>query len=130
MSERDATARRSQLQGRAAETLAARYLAARGLKLLARNVRCRAGELDLVCGDGRFLVVVEVRQRSRRDFGGALGSITAHKRRKITRATRFLLYALPRWRAYPVRFDVIAIEGLPDGEHTIEWIRDAFRVQS
>jgi putative endonuclease len=128
VAEPDERARKSQLQGRAAEDLAACYLVARGLKLLARNVRCRAGELDLVCGDGKFLVVVEVRQRARRDFGGALGSITTHKRRKIIRATRFLLCAFPRWRAHPVRFDVIAIEGTPGGEYAIDWIKSAFRV--
>jgi putative endonuclease len=124
----DATAPLRYLRGRAAEELAARYLAEQGLKLLARNVRCKAGELDLVCGDGKFLVVVEVRQRSRRDFGGASGSITVHKQRKIIRATRFLLRAFPRWRAYPVRFDVIAVQGLPEGDHVLEWIKDAFRV--
>lgn len=118
---------RRRKQGHAAEELAARYLAAQGLRLLARNVRCRAGEIDLVCGDGRFLVMVEVRQRTRGDFGGALASITAHKRRKIIRATRFLLRALPRWRAYPVRFDVVAVDGAPDGAHALEWIKDAFR---
>ena len=41
------------------------YLATQGLELLARNVRCKAGEIDLVCRDGRILVFVEVRQRTR-----------------------------------------------------------------
>ena len=122
-----AIAERRRLQGGAAEELAARYLETQGLKLLARNVRCKAGEIDLVCGDGKFLVVVEVRQRTRRDFGGALGSITPYKQRKIIRATRFLLRAFPRWRAYPLRFDVVAVEGPPTGAYVLEWVKDAFR---
>jgi putative endonuclease len=115
------------LRGCAAEELAARYLKSQGLELLARNVRCKAGEIDLVCGDGKFLVVVEVRQRTRRDFGGALGSVTLRKQRKIIRATRFLLRTFPRWRAYPLRFDVIAVEGPPSGACCLEWVKDAFR---
>jgi putative endonuclease len=117
----------ARLRGSAAEELAARHLASQGLKLLARNVRCKAGEIDLVCGDGKFLVLVEVRQRARLDFGGAVGSITAHKRLKLVRAARFLLCAFPRWRAYPMRFDVVAVQGRPDGEYRLQWIKDAFR---
>jgi putative endonuclease len=115
------------LRGGAAEELAARYLESQGLKLLARNVRCKAGEIDLVCGDGKFLVVVEVRQRTRLDFGGALGSVTLRKQRKIIRATRFLLRAFPRWRVYRLRFDVVAVEGPPGGACGLEWVKDAFR---
>ena len=39
--------------------------------VLARNVRCKVGELDLVCLDGAVLAIVEVRQRVRAEFGGA-----------------------------------------------------------
>ena len=63
-------------RGAAAEDLAARYLQVRGLKILARNLRCKAGELDLVCLDDGVLVVIEVRQRGSVEFGGALGSVT------------------------------------------------------
>jgi putative endonuclease len=124
---RTAIAELRQLQGCAAEQLAARHLESQGLKVLARNVRCKAGEIDLVCGGGKFLVVVEVRQRTRRDFGGALGSVTLRKQRKIIRATRFLLRAFPRWRACLLRFDVVAVEGSPGGDFALEWIKDAFR---
>ena len=103
------------------------YLAAEGLKLLARNVRCKAGEIDLVCLDGAILAVIEVRQRSRRDFGGAVASVTRAKQRKIIRATRFLLHTFPQWRGWRMRFDVLGIHGPPDGAHRFEWIKDAFR---
>ena len=127
MIQRTASAALRRLQGGAAEQLAARYLQSQGLKLLARNVRCKAGEIDLVCGDGKYLVVVEVRQRTGRDFGGALASVTPRKQRKIIRATRFLLQAFPRWRAYPLRFDVVALEGPPNGVWALQWVKDAFR---
>jgi putative endonuclease len=117
----------AQRNGRCAEDLAALYLAARGLELLARNVRCKAGEIDLVCGEGATLVLIEVRQRARRDFGGALASVSHPKRRKLIRAARFLLHTCPAWGRRIVRFDVVAVQGDPCGAHEIAWIKDAFR---
>jgi putative endonuclease len=117
----------SERNGKCAEDLAAAYLAAHGLELLARNVRCRAGEIDLVCRDGVVLVLVEVRQRARPDFGGALASVAAPKRRKLVRAARFLLHIRPAWRRSIVRFDVVGVQGNPRGTHEIAWIKDAFR---
>jgi putative endonuclease len=115
------------LSGRAAEDLAAAYLASQGLALLARNVRCKAGELDLVFRDGAILVVVEVRQRARRDFGGALASVTAGKRRRIIRATRYLLLTHPGWSGSRLRFDVVGVDGTPERPLELHWIKDAFR---
>jgi putative endonuclease len=114
-------------RGRAAEGLAAEYLEARGLAVLARNVRCGRGELDLVCRDGDVLVVVEVRQRCRSEFGGALASVTRHKQRKIICATRFLLRTSPQWRAHRLRFDVIGVQGLPGRAPELIWVKGAFR---
>jgi putative endonuclease len=114
-------------QGKCAEDLAAAHLVARGLTLLARNVRCKAGEIDLVCRDGPALVLIEVRQRVRSDFGGALASVAGRKRRKLIRAARFLLHTRPAWRRCVLRFDVVGIQGDPRGAHQIAWIKDAFR---
>jgi len=96
--------------------------------VLAQNLRCRAGELDLVCRDGGVIVIVEVRHRATSDFGGALASVTWRKQRKLIRATEFLRLSRPEWRARALRFDVIAVRGRPDGTHEFDWIRDAFRV--
>jgi putative endonuclease len=114
-------------RGAAAEELAAQYLQVRGLKILARNLRCKAGELDLVCLDGGVLAIVEVRQRGSAEFGGALASVTWTKQRKIMRAAQFFLRREKEWKNLAPRFDVLAIEGLPDGAHRIDWVKDAFR---
>jgi len=114
-------------RGLAAEQLAADYLQARGLVLLERNLRCKAGEIDLVCLEGAVLAIVEVRQRVRTDFGGALSSVTWRKQRKLIRAARYFLQRRPHWQTHRMRFDVLALEGLPDGAHRIVWIKDAFR---
>ena len=95
--------------------------------LIARNFRCRLGELDLICEDRGTLVIVEVRQRGRADFGGSLQSVTAAKRRRIARATARFLTVERRWRDARIRFDVIGLDGPPDDRARLTWIRDAFR---
>jgi len=115
-------------RGLAAEQLAAEHLQTRGVKILGRNLRCKAGELDLVCFDDGVLAVVEVRQRGSADYGGALVSVTFAKQRKIIRATHFFMRE-KHWSHVPLRFDVVAIEGLPEGAHRVEWIKDAFRAR-
>lgn len=116
-------------RGAAGEALAAEYLQLRGLEILARNLRCKAGELDLVCLDGGVLAIVEVRQRESAEFGGALASVTWAKRRKIILATQFFLQREKQWRNLSLRFDVFAVQGLPDGAHQIVWVKDAFRAR-
>ena len=107
-------------RGESAEGLAAAFLQGRGLKILARNYRCRLGEIDLVAESGQTLVFVEVRARKTEDFGGAAGSITPAKRRRIVATARhYLAGAGDR----PARFDVILVKGEPP---QLEWIADAF----
>ena len=113
-------------RGAAAEALAALYLEAQGLVIVARNLRCNAGELDVVCLDDDMLVIVEVRQRRRADYGGALASVTWHKRRKLIRTTQFYWQRQPDWQHRIVRFDVLALQG-PPGAQEIVWIKDAFQ---
>jgi putative endonuclease len=74
-------------------------------------------------------VLVEVRSRSRRDYGGAAASIGARKQRRFVIAARHLLRTRPELAKLRARFDVIAIDaGTAPGTTTLEWIRDAFRV--
>jgi putative endonuclease len=68
-----------------------------------------------------------VRQRIRADFGGALASVNRRKQRKIILATRYFLQRQPVWRGHALRFDVVGVEGRPDGVNRIVWIKDAFR---
>lgn len=107
-------------RGAAAEALAARFLQERGLDVVARNYRCRGGEIDLIARDGATLVFVEVRLRSGNAFGGAAASITAGKRRRLAFAAR---HYLGRLKAEPpCRFDAILLDAL--APERIEWLRD------
>lgn len=112
-------------RGRVAEDLAAQWLTARGLRIIARNVRYRGGEIDLVCRDSASLVFVEVRLRSNAKFGGAAESITPTKQRRLIAAARLYLAQHPHWAFHPARFDCLLLESLD--ESRIRWIRDAFR---
>jgi putative endonuclease len=111
----------AQAGGKLAETLAADYLQARGLRLLERNYRCRLGEIDLILADGPVLVFVEVRLRRNPGYGGAAASITAAKRQRILRAARHYLSGKPEPAC---RFDVLLLDSL--AQDRIEWIKNAF----
>ena len=108
-------------RGREAETLAARYLESYGQRVLERNFLVRGGEIDLICRDGKTVVFVEVRLRSRKDFGGAGASITATKRRRIIHAAQHYLAGKPECDC---RFDCVLLDALD--MNRIEWIKNAF----
>lgn len=110
------------MNGSEAERYAEGFLLHQGLILLQRNYYCRFGEIDLVMRDGSTLVFVEVRMRTNQNFGGARGSITFAKRRKLLRAARHYLSSLGS--EPPCRFDAVLLSGFGGSE--IEWIRDAF----
>lgn len=115
--------------GRRGEDLALRHLESHGLQLLARNYRCKGGEIDLVMMDGTTLALIEVRSRSSADYGGAAASVGASKQRRFTLAARHLMLTHPEYRKLPTRFDVVALDGGAPGEVRVTWIRDAFRME-
>jgi len=92
-----------------------------GLRIVARNWRCRAGEIDLVVQDGATLVFVEVRLRRDTSFGGAEESVGAAKRARLVAAARHYLAGRPE---VPCRFDVLLLDALAPAR--VRWIRDAF----
>lgn len=112
---------RTQSRGAEAEARAGQFLESRGLSIVARNYRCRYGEIDLIARDGATLVFVEVRARRSSTFGGAAVSITAAKRDKLRRTA--LHYLTTLGRTPQCRFDAVLLSG-DAGE--VEWIRDAF----
>jgi putative endonuclease len=94
--------------GAAGEEQAARWYAARGYEVVARNWRCREGEIDLVVARGRLLVVVEVKTRRTDRFGTPAEAVTPAKQRRLRHlALRYLDSTGARPEA--VRFDVAAV---------------------
>lgn len=84
------------------------------MRILARNYRCRSGEIDVVARDGEALVFVEVKERRSASHGTAVEAVTAQKRARVVRAAR--IYAASEGLSEaPVRFDVVAIDWGPEG---------------
>ena len=88
--------------------------------ILARNFRTRQGEIDLIARDRDSLVFVEVRMRSRNDFGGAAASVTSAKRARWIAAAQGYLARIGR--EPPCRLDVVLMDGLDASRVT--WLRD------
>jgi putative endonuclease len=109
-------------RGEQAERIAEQFLRARGLKCIERNYRCRFGEIDLIMASAETLVFVEVRLRSRGDFGGAGASIGRSKQQRIIAAAQH--YLRERQPLPACRFDALLMNELD--ESAVEWIQDAF----
>ena len=112
--------------GQAAENQALEYLQGHGLKLIARNWRCKGGELDLVMLDADTVVFVEVRYRLHAAFGGALASIDGRKQKRLVHAASLFLLKEPQWGNHPCRFDVVALQGSHHAGKPLQWLKNAF----
>ena len=113
-------------RGAAVETAALAHLRSAGLSPVARNVRYKGGELDLVMRDGGTTVFVEVRYRADARFGGGAASVDLRKRRKLVLAAQLFLLSHPDLARGPCRFDVVDASGEPP---RLNWLRDAFRLE-
>jgi putative endonuclease len=109
------------------ELEAARFLAAAGLNIVECNFRCKLGEIDLVCREGRTLVFVEVRYRGNSRFASAAASVTPHKQRRLLRTAQYYLQIRSLHDREPCRFDILAFDSTePDRKDAIQWLKNAF----
>ena len=113
--------RTRQVAGAQAEECARAYLEARGLLLVARNYRCRQGEVDLVMRDGEFIAFIEVRLRRAGALVSAAESVDPRKQRRIIAAARHYLSGKTE---APCRFDCVLLDRLDPP--AIEWVKSAF----
>ncbi|MBL1079084.1 YraN family protein [Nocardia sp. 2] len=107
------------------EELAARFLRDAGLEIVARNWRCRYGELDLIAHDGDITAFVEVKTRTARTFGPPAEAVTFLKQQRIRRLALLWLHEQNGpWQH--VRFDVVAILLRPHTDPVIEHLKAVF----
>ena len=113
-------------RGAAAEDAAETYLRGLGYKIVARNVTTHVGELDLIALDGDTLCFVEIKARTRQDFGQAIEAVGPRKRKRIARAASLFLAKNRSKRA--CRFDVLGLDRVEDGSWRITYVKDAFQL--
>ena len=65
------------------EERARQLIESRGATVVARNYTCRFGKIDLIALDSNRLAFIEVRSRSRSNFGSALASVSPAKQQKV-----------------------------------------------
>ena len=94
--------------GRRGERAAAEYLEMNFCRVLARNCRTEAGELDIVALDGSVLLFVEVKTLRAKPGFSPIGNLSLRQRRRNYRAAKLYTAMLNR-RPREVRFDLIEI---------------------
>lgn len=109
------------------ENLAASYLEGKGYRILERRYQCGRKEIDLIAGDQRTLVFVEVKSRSSRDEIPPFLAVNTRKQARILKVARAYLATHPLPEGMDVRFDVISVIVSPDNPPRIDHIVDAFR---
>ena len=115
-----------QVLGKEGERIAEQYLKRKGYKLVERNYRCLAGEVDLIVLDRRVIVFVEVKTRTGHGFGTPLEAVQPRKQRKMMQAAQFFL-SQKKLHQRDARFDVVGISW-PGREPIIEHVENAFEL--
>ncbi|WP_433391343.1 YraN family protein [Micromonospora sp. KLBMP9576] len=117
--------KRNQAVGAYGERCAVRHLIEAGLRPVARNWRCRAGEIDIIAWDGPVLAICEVKTRRTGEYGSPAEAVVPAKARRLRGlAARWL--AETGTVADEVRFDVLSVR-LPDaGPARVEHLKNAF----
>jgi putative endonuclease len=98
-------------RGADGEEAAAAWYRARGYRVLARNWRCREGELDLIVALGGSVVFCEVKARGSTRFGVPAEAVTRAKQRRIRGLAVLWLREAAPFTPSTVRFDVAAVLG-------------------
>ncbi|MFN2622674.1 MAG: YraN family protein [Chthoniobacterales bacterium] len=112
--------------GTRGENLACQFLKKNGYKILYRNFKGRTGgEIDVVCRDRDTLVFVEVKTRTREDFGRPLDAVNREKRNRIARGGLAWLRLLDDPDIL-FRFDVVEVIIAEEAEPRLEILQNAF----
>ena len=113
--------------GKLGEELAEAFLSEHEYRIVARNWRCRTGELDIIAEKANKLIFVEVRtRRPSGRFGSAKESVDYRKQLKVKETAQFYLHRFQKYDQ-SIQFDVITVELSVDGAAPhIEHIQGAF----
>jgi putative endonuclease len=107
--------RLAERRGRFAEALCLWHLRLRWWRIVARNWRCPAGEIDILARRGRVLAAIEV--KSRRDAAQFAFVVSPRQRRRIVRAAAVFIASRPDLAALDLRFDLMVVGRLRPPRH-------------
>lgn len=111
--------------GQEGEEVAAKYLLTHGFEILTRNYRTRLGEIDIIAKEKKTIVFVEVKTRTRIDFGYPAEFVTRSKQQKLIKAAVYYLHTCGADNA-SARFDVLEVLPTPQGLAVTNHIINAF----
>ena len=104
------------IRGKKGEDLACRYLKEQGCRILDRNVRYKMGELDIVAQIDDTICFVEVKARTRTDYGMPRDAVDARKQQKLVRCAQLYLKLHPGFaERFSPRMDIVVILYREDG---------------
>ncbi len=113
--------------GNFGEEKATKYLKKHGYAILERQYNIRGGEIDIIAQKGEYIVFIEVKTRSDKEYGSGAEAVTYTKQQRILKTAQ--VYMLGK-ENYSARFDVIVIDGYLKGEkfifENLEHIENAF----
>lgn len=112
--------------GRLAEQQAGLLVQKNGYRIIERNYRCRLGELDIIALKEQQLVFIEVRHRSKPQFGSGLESVDPHKQQRLIAAAQHFL-SRGKYPHHHCRFDIISSRPGGDGKLDLQWLENAFQ---
>lgn len=110
----------AETQGRIAEAFVAEHWQARGFDVLARRLRTKAGEIDLIVADPATLVFVEV--KSRKTIAQAAHAVLPRQQERLFQAASSALADHDEWSRPNIRFDIALV-----CNGAVEHIQDAIR---
>ena len=115
----------SRSAGKKGEELACKFLKKDKYKILEKNYRTIQGEIDIIAEDqGGVLCFVEVKARSRTDYGSPEESVTYYKQKRLLAAAYTYLES-KKVSSKDMRFDIVSVD-LNTDESTI--LKNAFDV--
>lgn len=109
------------------EKQALKLLRRKGHTLIARNFRCKSGEIDIITADARGVIVfTEVKTRRNENFIAAHKVVTWPKQKRIIRTAKYFAKKF-KIKGRPMRFDVIAVVLDNPGKERLRHYERAFR---
>jgi len=94
------------------------------MELITRNWRYKRAEVDIIAKENGILVFIEVKTRESIAFGPVESMVSRRKQRLLIDAAMAYMRSINY--DWEIRFDIIAIHGVPDKSHEIVHFRDAF----